>query len=78
MSTEHQRCSLDNQQAVISAYAESRQLAMVNTYTDSARSGVVLKRRSGLRQLLQDVMNGSVAYKAILVYDVSDARIVSG
>ena len=44
---------------------------MVNTYTDGARSGVVLKRRSGLRQFLQDVMDGNVAYKAILVYDVS-------
>ena len=72
MSTEHQQYSLDNQQAVISAYAESRQFTMVNTYTDGARSfGVVLKRRSGLRQLLQDVMDGNVAYKAILVYDVS-------
>ncbi len=69
-STEHQQYSLDNQQAVIARYANRHGLSVVQSYTD-ARTGVVLGRRSGLRQLLQDVMSGHAAYKAILVYDVS-------
>src|SRR5437764_15457432 len=71
MSAEHQQYSLDNQHATIAAYADKKGLDLVKTYTDGARSGVVLKRRNGLRQLLQDVMTGNAAYRAILVYDVS-------
>jgi DNA invertase Pin-like site-specific DNA recombinase len=71
MSTEHQQYSLDNQRIAIRGYAEAHGFCVVQTYTDGAKSGVVLKRRSGLRQLLQDVMGGKPEYKAILVYDVS-------
>jgi DNA invertase Pin-like site-specific DNA recombinase len=71
MSTEHQQYSLDNQQLAIQAYAGKHGFSIVQTYTDEARSGVVLKRRNGLRQLLQDVMNGTSEYRAILVYDIS-------
>jgi len=71
MSTEHQQYSLDNQRLAIQAYSDSHGLSVVKTYTDGAKSGVVLKRRNGLRQLLQDVMGGDPGYKAILVYDVS-------
>ena len=71
MSTEHQQYSLENQAAAIQKYAESRGLMVVRTYSDAAKSGVVLKRRSGLRELLQDVASGIAAYRAILVYDVS-------
>jgi DNA invertase Pin-like site-specific DNA recombinase len=69
-STEHQRYSLDNQQATIACFADQHSFSVVQTYAD-ARTGVVLGRRSGLRQLLQDVMSGNATYKAILVYDVS-------
>lgn len=69
-STEHQQYSLDNQQSTIARYADGNGFSVVQTYTD-ARTGVVLGRRSGLRQLLQDVMSGRTTYKAILVYDVS-------
>jgi DNA invertase Pin-like site-specific DNA recombinase len=71
MSTEHQQYSLDNQKVAIQAYAERLGFSIVQTYTDGAKSGVVLKRRNGLRQLLQDVMGGKPAYEVILVYDVS-------
>jgi DNA invertase Pin-like site-specific DNA recombinase len=71
MSTEHQQYSLDNQHAVILAYANIQRFSITKTYTDGARSGVVLKRRNGLRQLLQDVMSGQANFRAILVYDVS-------
>jgi DNA invertase Pin-like site-specific DNA recombinase len=71
MSTEHQQYSLHNQQIAIQAYASEHGFSIVRTYTDGAKSGVVLKYREGLRQLLQDVMNGNCGYRAILVYDIS-------
>ncbi|MGA8409033.1 MAG: recombinase family protein [Candidatus Acidiferrales bacterium] len=71
MSTEHQQYSLQNQSLAIRQYADLHGFALVQTYADTARSGVVLRRRTGLQQLLQDVVRGSSAYRAILVYDVS-------
>src|SRR5882724_3832115 len=71
MSTEHQQYSLNNQESAIRQYADTNGFVVTQTYTDAARSGVVLKRRSGLRQLLQDAMSGRAPYKVILVYDVS-------
>src|ERR1700674_602616 len=71
MSTEHQQYSLDNQQLAIQDYANASGFSVVQTYTDGAKSGVVLKHRKGLSQLLQDVMGAAPTYKAILVYDVS-------
>ncbi len=71
MSTEHQRYSLDNQASAIEKYAESHGFSVIQTYSDAARSGVVFRRREGLKQLIQDVVKHDVLYKAILVYDVS-------
>ncbi|HEV2729005.1 MAG TPA: recombinase family protein [Terriglobales bacterium] len=71
MSTEHQQYSLENQKAAISVYADQHGLAVMKTYSDAARSGVVLKHRAGLSGLLKDVVSGTVDYKAILVYDIS-------
>src|ERR1039458_10580573 len=71
MSTEHQQYSLENQSTAIQTYAESHSFEVVLTYSDTARSGRILGRRAGLRQLLQDVVAGKAPYKAILVYDVS-------
>jgi DNA invertase Pin-like site-specific DNA recombinase len=71
MSTEHQQYSLENQSAAIEKYAEAHGFEILQTYSDAAKSGVALKRRAGLRQLLQDVVSGNSAYRAILVYDVS-------
>jgi DNA invertase Pin-like site-specific DNA recombinase len=71
MSDESQQYSIDNQKAAIQEYAVKYGFVIVKTYADSGRSGVVAKRREGLRELLNDVINGSANYKAILVYDVS-------
>jgi DNA invertase Pin-like site-specific DNA recombinase len=71
MSTEHQQYSLDSQSVAIRKYADAHGFEIVQTYSDAAKSGVALKRRTGLRQLLQDVVSGNTAYRAILVYDVS-------
>ena len=71
MSTEHQQYSLENQSLAIQKYAGSHGFGVVRTYSDAAKSGLVLRRRAGLQQLLQDVVGGTSGYRAILVYDVS-------
>lgn len=71
MSTEHQQYSLDNQSDAIQRYARDHQFQIVSTYTDEAKSGLLLKRRDGLKQLLQDVMDVHRNFQAILVYDIS-------
>jgi DNA invertase Pin-like site-specific DNA recombinase len=70
MSTEHQQYSLQNQSTATQKYAEARGFQIVRTYSDAAKSGLVLRRRPGLQQLLRDVV-GTPPYRAILVYDVS-------
>jgi len=71
MSTEHQQYSIENQSVAIRKYAELNGFEVARTYTDTAKSGVVLAHRTGLQQLLKDVLSGIPGYRAILVYDVS-------
>jgi DNA invertase Pin-like site-specific DNA recombinase len=71
MSTEHQKYSLDNQAAAIQRYAEQNGFTVIKTYADSGKSGLVLKHREALAQLLHDVVGTKPPYRAILVYDVS-------
>jgi DNA invertase Pin-like site-specific DNA recombinase len=71
MSTEHQQYSFDNQRSRIQEYAQLHGFTVTSTYSDSAKSGLWLKGRPGLRELLRDVAQGNTGYKAILVYDVS-------
>ncbi|WP_352594584.1 recombinase family protein [Mesorhizobium sp. M0091] len=71
MSSEHQRYSLENQMAAIAEYAERRGFAIVDTYADAGKSGLTLKGRDGLKQLLADVVTGQHTYSAVLVLDVS-------
>src|SRR5882672_6283508 len=70
-SSEHQRFSTLNQSQAIAQYATDNNFHVVQTYIDEAKSGLVLKRRLGLQQLVRAVVSGSAPYKAILVYDVS-------
>ena len=71
MSTEHQQYSLDNQSAAIGAYAAVHDFQIVETYSDEARSGLKLRDRPGLRQLIEDVNRGRADFDAVLVFDVS-------
>jgi DNA invertase Pin-like site-specific DNA recombinase len=71
MSTERQEYSIINQMASIAAYASLHQFEIVQTYSDPAKSGLDIKRRPGLRKLIDDVVEGRADYKAILVFDVS-------
>src|ERR1700761_9198231 len=71
MSTNYQRYSIENQAAVIAAYAQLHGLKIVRTYRDAGESGLKLKNRAGLAQLLDDVQSGCAGFHHILVYDVS-------
>jgi DNA invertase Pin-like site-specific DNA recombinase len=71
MSTELQQYSIENQKAAIQDYAEQHAFVVVKTYADAGRSGIVLKHRTGLSNLLKDVLNGDTGYSVILVYDIS-------
>jgi DNA invertase Pin-like site-specific DNA recombinase len=71
MSTDMQEYSLDNQADAIEQYAHQQGFAVVRTYEDAGRSGLLLKHRPGLQRLLADVVDGNVNYAAVLVYDVS-------
>lgn len=71
MSTDHQRYSIENQAAVIAAYAQARGLAIVRTYRDEGESGLRIKNRPGLTGLIADVRQGRVNFDHILIYDVS-------
>jgi DNA invertase Pin-like site-specific DNA recombinase len=71
MSTEGQQYSIPYQQAAIRDFAERRGYMVVRTYADEGKSGLTLKHRKALIQLLSDVQEGSADYAAILVYDVS-------
>jgi DNA invertase Pin-like site-specific DNA recombinase len=71
MSTDHQQYSIQNQAAAIAAYAASHNLTIVRTYTDRGESGLQIKNRSGLIELLDDVRSGRADFGHILVYDVS-------
>lgn len=71
MSIDDQRYSIENQKAAILEYAKLHGFEIVRTYADLGKSGIVLKHRTGLHKLLQDVMSTAIDYKVILVYDVS-------
>jgi DNA invertase Pin-like site-specific DNA recombinase len=71
VSTERQEYSLDCQGSQIAKYAQENGFAVCQTYCDEAKSGLKIARRTGLSQLLQDVVGGKQSYKAVLVYDVS-------
>jgi len=55
----------------IQQYAEAHGFTLVQTYEDAGRSGLSLKRRTGLARLLHDVVSGGQSYRTVLVYDVS-------
>lgn len=71
MSTEHQKYSTDNQAQVIAAYAELHKMRVVRTYMDAGKSGLNLRGRPGLQQLLDDVRTPNPGFAAVLVYDIS-------
>lgn len=71
MSTEHQQYSTQNQSKTIREYAERRGIEIIKTYSDDAKSGLIIGGRRALQQMISDVESGSAEYRVILVYDVT-------
>jgi len=71
MSTEHQQYSTSNQMDVIREYAKRRGMQITKDYSDEGKSGLNIKGRDSLAQMIQDVQDGKVNFSSILVYDVS-------
>src|SRR5437899_976339 len=71
MSTDYQRYSIQNQAAAIAAFAQQKNLTIVRTYVDEGRSGLRIKGRAGLTELIDDARSGHADFDHILVYDVS-------
>ena len=71
MSTEHQQYSTSNQMDTIREYAKKRGLQIVTEYSDEGKSGLNIKGRDSLSQMIRDVQEGKAQYANILVYDVS-------
>lgn len=71
MSTDYQKYSIENQAVVIAAYAQARGLAIVRTYADRGESGLRLRNRAGLVELLHEVQSEQADFGHILVFDVS-------
>ena len=71
MSTEEQRYSIANQRHAIAEYARNHGFEIIRSYEDAGESGLSLKDRRGLRDLLADVLTGKAVYKKIIVLDVS-------
>ena len=71
MSTEHQQYSTENQADVIREYAERHGFEIAGTFEDSGKSGLQLRGRDSLKNLLDVVEAGKADFDTILVYDVS-------
>ncbi|WP_341313577.1 recombinase family protein [Paraburkholderia sp. IMGN_8] len=71
MSTDHQQYSTENQKLAIAEFAAIQGISVVATYEDAGKSGVTLKGRPALLQLLQDALADNHAFSVVLVYDVS-------
>lgn len=71
MSTEHQQYSTQNQAQTIREYAERRGIRIVKTYSDDAKSGLIIGGRMALQQMIADAESGTAKFSVILVYDVT-------
>jgi DNA invertase Pin-like site-specific DNA recombinase len=71
MSTEHQQYSTNNQMDVIREYAKRRGFKIVKEYSDEGKSGLNIRGRDSLTQMIRDVQDGQAQYSCVLVYDVS-------
>lgn len=71
MSTEYQKYSPENQKLEIAGYAQAHRIEIIRTYEDAGRSGLTLRDRPALCQLLLDVQKQERDFNVLLVYDIS-------
>jgi DNA invertase Pin-like site-specific DNA recombinase len=71
MSTEHQQYSTENQLDRIKEYAARRGMVIARVFADEGKSGLSVRGRDSLRQMIAEVESGKADFKGILAYDVS-------
>ncbi|RFU44452.1 recombinase family protein [Paraburkholderia sp. DHOC27] len=71
MSTDHQEYSPVFQRQAIAEYAAANHFRIVRDYEDAGISGLTLRERPALVQLLLDVDDPQRRFNTVLVYDVS-------
>ncbi|MDR6412326.1 UNVERIFIED_ORG: DNA invertase Pin-like site-specific DNA recombinase [Burkholderia sp. 1595] len=71
MSTDHQEYSPVFQRQAIADYAVAHHIRIVRDYEDAGISGLTLRERPALIQLLLDVDSPQRKFTTVLVYDVS-------
>lgn len=71
MSTDHQQYSTNNQWDVIEKYAADNDITILRTYSDEGKSGLDIRGRDSLGELIEIVQKEEADFKAILVYDIS-------
>ncbi len=74
MSTEHQKYSIENQEAAMNDYAAANNLKISTKYIDDGKSGLTIESRDALTKLIFDIQNKVVTkndFEVILVLDVS-------
>ncbi|MFM0598410.1 recombinase family protein [Paraburkholderia dilworthii] len=71
MSTDHQEYSPVFQRQAIADYAATHRFRIVRDYEDAGISGLTLRERPALIQLLLDVESPARRFSTVLVYDVS-------
>lgn len=71
MSTDPQNYSIHHQRAKMESYASERGIEIVHQYADEGKSGLRIKGRAGLLQLIEDVQTGQATFGMILVHDVT-------
>jgi DNA invertase Pin-like site-specific DNA recombinase len=60
-----------NQMAVLRKYAKRHGMQIVEEYFDVGKSGVSIRDREALDQMVRDVEGGQIKFSAILLHDVS-------
>jgi DNA invertase Pin-like site-specific DNA recombinase len=71
MSTDQQQCSPIFQRKAIAEYASKHAIRVIRDYEDAGISGLTLRARPALNQLLIDVADPQRRFSLVLVYDVS-------
>jgi DNA invertase Pin-like site-specific DNA recombinase len=59
------------QMDVIREYAKRHGMQIVEEYSDVGKSGVNIRNREALEQMVRDVESGQINFSAILLHDVS-------
>ncbi|MGE0331812.1 MAG: recombinase family protein [Ramlibacter sp.] len=71
MSTDRQDLSITLQQDAIGSYAAQRNIEIVDSFEDEARSGLRIANRPAMQRLMTAVTDPRCAFSTILVYDIS-------